>query len=368
MLNLRVIQADYGDCFVVEFGAPTHPRYILIDGGPKDVFSLYSRKEMERISDLGGRLDFVQVSHVDKDHILGVLDLFAEIEAQRAANQDDLIGIAGLWLNSFDRTIDHGGDISTRLHSALATSDMAAMPMGALALSGVDQGHAVRLKALQLGIPINEGFPNNLIRVDDAPAPIALDNLAITIVGPTQDNLDALHDEWIAWLDDNETALATMDPRVLTNSDQSIPNLSSVMMHVEADGKTILFTGDGRSDHLMDGLEATRLLDSSGKIHVDVLKVAHHGSDRNQTKTFFKKVTANTYVISANGHPDNPDLATLIWIVESAKQQNRRIKIIATNRRSTFDKLVDEYAPTDYGYELEIMPSHWWYRHIALAP
>ena len=67
------------------------------------------------------------------------------------------------------------------------------------------------------------------------------------------------------------------------------------------------------------GSRPSGLLDAEGTFHVDVLKVMHHGSDRNATKTFFKRVTADTYVLSANGNPDNPDLATLIWIVESAK-------------------------------------------------
>jgi hypothetical protein len=55
-------------------------------------------------------------------------------------------------------------------------------------------------------------------------------------------------------------------------ADNSIPNLSSIMLLAKADGKTILFTGDVRGDHLIQGLNQTGLLDTEGKIHVDVLK------------------------------------------------------------------------------------------------
>ena len=135
----------------------------------------------------------------------------------------------------------------------------------------------------------------------------------------------------------------------------------------EADGRTILFTGDGRSDHLLDGLEAAGQLDANGALHVDVLKVPHHGSDRNATRTFFREVTADTYVISANGHPDNPDLSTLIWIVESAQQQSRDIDIVATNHTPSLQKLLEEYPQAQFTYNLEIMPSNHSFRRLTLA-
>jgi hypothetical protein len=42
-----------------------------------------------------------------------------------------------------------------------------------------------------------------------------------------------------------------------------------------------------------------------------VLKLPHHGSVRNVTEEFLTTVTADHYVMSANGKYDNPDLDTL---------------------------------------------------------
>ena len=53
----------------------------------------------------------------------------------------------------------------------------------------------------------------------------------------------------------------------------------------------------------------------------------------------------------------NPDLATLIWIVETAKEQSRSITLVLTNRTPSSDKLLEEYPPGDYGYRLETMPA-----------
>jgi hypothetical protein len=50
----------------------------------------------------------------------------------------------------------------------------------------------------------------------------------------------------------------------MANADSSIPNLSSIMFLAEAESKANLFTGDGRGDHLLDGLDDAGLLDAQG--------------------------------------------------------------------------------------------------------
>ncbi|WP_108883061.1 hypothetical protein [Anderseniella sp. Alg231-50] len=367
MFKLRILQASYGDSLTLEYGDGGLTRYALIDGGPGGTYHRSLKNEMERIADEGGSLDFVAISHVDGDHISGVLDLFAQLEAEKAAGNPPLIDVGALWLNSFSKTIDGGRGIQSRFMTAINSAAGApAMLQSGMALQGIFQGNKLRIKALQLGLDINPGFPDDLVMTDTAPA-IQLGDLTITIVGPSQANLNALQAEWEEWLDDNEQVIASGDPQALANSDKSIPNLSSIMFLAEASGKTVLFTGDGRSDHLLEGLGDAGLLNGNGGMHVDVLKVPHHGSDRNATRTFFRKVTADAYVVSANGHPDNPDLSTLIWIVESAHEQNRPIKLIFTNETRSVEKLSEEYPPAAHGYELEVMPSHHWFREIVLA-
>lgn len=148
--------------------------------------------------------------------------------------------------------------------------------------------------------------------------------------------------------------IASDNPFIVANADQSTPNLSSIMFLAEADNRTMLFTGDGRSDHLLDGLGQAGLLDPQGRMHVDVMKLPHHGSDRNVTKEFFKTVTADTYVASANGRDGNLDLATLIWLVEAAEAQQRQVKIVVTNETPSITKLQEEYPVAQYGYAVEI--------------
>ena len=70
MFNIRVIQANYGDCFILEYETDGNNSYALIDGGPAGTYSDDLRGELQRVSDAGGKLDFLAISHVDRDHIL----------------------------------------------------------------------------------------------------------------------------------------------------------------------------------------------------------------------------------------------------------------------------------------------------------
>jgi len=79
VFKLRVVQANFGDCLILEYGTAAAPRFMLIDGGPTDVFSDHLESELKNITAAGGKLDLVAISHVDNDHIVGLLDLFATI-------------------------------------------------------------------------------------------------------------------------------------------------------------------------------------------------------------------------------------------------------------------------------------------------
>jgi hypothetical protein len=208
--------------------------------------------------------------------------------------------------------------------------------------------------ARKLRIPVNAGFSNDLILVESAPQPLALGDLSLRVVGPSRANLDALRAEWLEWLAKAEKQMAS-DPQTMANSDASVRNLSSIVLLAESGGKTALLTGDARSDHILAGLEQAGLF-TDPTLHVNVLKVPHHGSDRNTTAKFFRTVTADTYVISADGKNGNPDYDTLKWIVEAAKRGGREIEIVVTNATPSTKQLTDSHKPTDYGYRLTVKP------------
>lgn len=350
MFRLHVIQAEFGDCLLLEYGQGAS-RFILIDGGPQGTFSVHLRPMLMQIAQAGAPLDLVVLSHVDNDHVLGLIEYLGELRQNQG-----LPVPPKLWHNSFDATIDPNGIIAAQLGTLISPARAMTMAGSGLATFGIQEGVTLRGHAFALQMAINDGFTNNVVTVDNAPGAIPFDNLELIVIGPTEANLRALEREWIDWLNAHGPAILSNNPFVMSNADRSIPNLSSIMLFAKAEGRTMLLTGDGRSDHLLDGLLQAGLLDINGSLHVDLLKLPHHGSNRNITKTFFRKITADTYVASANGRDGNPDLATLIWLVESAAERGQSIEIAVTNDTPSVQQLIENYPEQEYTYAIRILP------------
>ena len=66
------------------------------------------------------------------------------------------------------------------------------------------------------------------------------------------------------------------------------------------------------------------------------------------SEQFFETVTADVYVMSANGWYDNPLFLTLKWIIESG-QKNKII--LATNKTENIEKAQLIYDPKKFQYK-----------------
>ncbi|MGD8969504.1 MAG: hypothetical protein PVI07_18520, partial [Anaerolineae bacterium] len=250
MLNLHVIQARYGDSLILEYGTAAEPRFLLVDGGPNYVYERYLQGVLEGIRDGGGELDLVVLSHVDRDHVTGLLDLTDDLQWQRVREIPETISIGELWHNTFSQTL--GGEVSDRLNRVL---DRAGSVRSALARSDktsrdIAQGDELTQAADNLRLPINPSDrfgPEGIITVERATEPIVLGNLNLRITGPNEENLQELKEDWLDWLEQQEDRVLVPDlgeaERAARSLDTRVPNLSSITFLAEADGKTILFTG-----------------------------------------------------------------------------------------------------------------------------
>ena len=118
MLKLHVVQAEHGDSLILEYGIPSNPRYLLIDGGPKTIYEEHLQTKLQSIREGGGKLDLVILSHVDQDHVYGLLDLMTELQQQRDSAAVETIAIDGLWHNTFSQTL--GRDLEDRFRWLMA--------------------------------------------------------------------------------------------------------------------------------------------------------------------------------------------------------------------------------------------------------
>ena len=316
IFSLEVLRAKHGDSLLLHYGDPDDPKLIVIDGGPKGVCKDALLPRLEALRDeRGGELTIenLMVSHVDQDHVRGVLD-FA-----RALDQDDTLRsgfkVKTLWLDSFEDTVGDGPAISAAAGAAPAEVEGGEI---AAEIASVGEARDLRVLARKFDWPINKGFDELVMAPDDAGVEIDLGPLKLTVVGPRAAELEELREEWVKEVKTilkKEKSAAEVSEYL----DDSVYNLSSIVCLAELDGKRMLLTGDARGDKILLGLEAAKLLSKDKPLKVDLLKMPHHGSSRNLKPEFFERIKAPVMVISANGKDENPDLTTLEMISAACK-------------------------------------------------
>lgn len=326
--SLDVRRARKGDCLVLHYGSKTNPGLGLIDGGPSQVYGPHLKprlQEIRKLRKLGPDdslpVDFLMVSHIDDDHINGILELTKELLEAKAAQKPLPLKIKSVWHNTFDDII---GNNPKELTAAVTAQFGAASLSGepdvdgldadvAKVLASVSQGFRLRDDIRGLKLRINPEFDGKLVIAKKKAKTIDMGKgLKFTVVGPMHDEIARLQKDHDAFLKKKEKEKGTAG-LLAAFTDNSVANLSSVVVLAEVGKKRMLLTGDARGDKVLEGLELVGLLKKDGKstMHVDVFKGPHHGSDRNADPVLFRRVTADHYVFSGNGEHGNPERETL---------------------------------------------------------
>lgn len=364
MLRLIVVQAQFGDCLLLQSSDGDKATLVLVDGGTSQTYEKDLKPTIEALLHKERKIDLVVLSHIDNDHILGLLDLFEDIKINKESKNGQVIHVGSLWHNSFSDIMGENRNNSLLMRKLFLSKEFSAITLKSNkmhipvidALKGVGEGRDLRKLAQSLRIRINSQFGGDQIVARDKDKTVKVGNMTFSIIGPTQKNLDKLRKIWNDWLRKHpKISVDNSEFQVLRALDASIANLSSIMFIVEYHGKKILFTGDGLGDDAVDMISERGLLDPEGGYHIDVMKVPHHGSERNASVEFFNIVTADTYVISANGRDDNPSLATLKWIIESKRKKNKIIKIFLTNRTDKTRKILQIYDQNKFNYQFHFL-------------
>ena len=343
IFSLDVRRARKGDCLLLHFGSADSPGLVMIDGGPKGVYTPHLRPRLMEIREARELedhqplpVDLLMVSHVDDDHIQGILEFTRELRDTVGA---PFVQVQQLWHNSFDAIIGKNPDelkngVVAKFGPASIDGDLpddATIDVGddedaevaestLKVLASIAQGFRLRLDADKLGIQTNPQTGGKLIMASTAALTVPT-GPSFAVAGPMQPQilkLQQLHDDW---LKDLKAAGKKPEDVLSAFVDKSVPNLSSLVLLAEAGGKTMLLTGDARGDKILEGLEAIGAIAPGGTLHVDLLKVPHHGSSNNVAPEFFERITADHYVFSGDGEHGNPERETLEMLFEARGDQ-----------------------------------------------
>jgi hypothetical protein len=310
---IEMLPADNGDCLWIEYGDPSRPRRILIDcGAVSAARTVASRIELigapsERVFEL-----FV-LTHIDADHINGVLPLFGNPSLN--AHFEDI------WFNGWHQVSQFLGVKQGEEFSKLLEDPARSLPWN----------RAVTSKG--------EKYPAPMVLPSDKPPPTfeLPGGLRLTLLSPGADQLKRLGREWrqvLLELEPGKAMLGRKRPpppvtdfakfdletlaRKAVTKDTSVANGSSIALLAEFDEHAIVLTGDAHADVLAKSI--TALQQARGrkneKLKLDALKLSHHGSVNGTTGELLALLECQRYLVSSNGnifyHPDREAMARVI--------------------------------------------------------
>lgn len=305
MFQIEMLPAREGDCLWITYGEAAAPRHVLIDGGRKAT----AKTVRQKLKDLGpnGRLELLIISHIDRDHIEGVIDL---LETAGGLG----VEVGDVWFNAYRH-----------------------LPKPELEAFGAVQGERLSKVLVDLGLPWNKAFNGGpvVLKQGEGPRRIELaDGLTLTLLSPTTEKLKALRPVWekecakaglvpgaagkpqgvkalglevFGGVDVDALAALKFDP------DGSEPNGSSIAVLAEHGGRRVLLAADAHADVIVPALKA---LDGGATVKLDAFKLAHHGSAANTSAEVVSLVDCPLWLVSTNGsyfeHPDRAAMARVI--------------------------------------------------------
>ncbi|MHA4265466.1 ComEC/Rec2 family competence protein [Bacillus cereus] len=300
-IKIKVLPAANGDSILISLGSKDEKKFnILIDGGRGRVCHRKLVKELEQIKDMDERIDLLVVTHIDDDHISGILKLF------RKGYLDEST-IKHCWFNSgelISRELAGVSDITRELPLEPDEKEVS-----------YTQGWTLENKLKELKCWHDKLIVNNM--------EFEFGEIKMTILSPDIPTLERLQKKWEIEVEKNKKVSATIEEsrsfdevfNANFKEDTSLPNRSSIAFLLCYKGKKLLMLGDAHPTVIYESL--TKLgYSESNKLSVDIMKVPHHGSKGNINRELLSIINCSRFIISTDGsrhgHPDKECLARII--------------------------------------------------------
>ena len=311
MITLEFLPARFGDSIWIEYGDENAINRILIDGGTGGTRHTI-REKIKKLPENQREFELMVVTHIDMDHIAGILGLLEDEENLSFKVND-------FWFNAF-------------MHLPTEDEDF-----------GAKQGERLSDAIVKHDIPWNDFFNGNAVvtETNDLPQLELPGGMILTLLSPTAEHLKKLRPKWKKEVEDagmipggailediedeDEGFGATDFPDVnaLANApfkeDTSVANGSSIAFLAEYKEHSILFCGDAFPSQVLEALNSIK---PDKKIDLDLVKISHHGSSGSTSPELLKKLNCKNYMISTNGSRfKHPKADAISRIIKSTDEQ-----------------------------------------------
>jgi hypothetical protein len=384
-LSIEIFPAQEGDSFLILCGE-NKKMNILIDGGMVSTYRNHIRPRLLELAAKGEALDLLIVTHIDADHIAGILEFIKE---NGNANNPQIIPVKEIWHNSYRhiqfRAMGHKQVFppEEEILRSLIRRGFSKAGERLEQFISAEQGSSLASLILKGKFPWNKAFNGQAILGDGSPSYDLASDIRIKILSPYKSELEALERYWFDKLNNmrygfkfagneifddafeflllqergrpTKTRKIAKDLGILNLAngsffeDSSVTNRSSIAIVIEHMGLRLLFLGDAAPSVIKQSL---KILGYGNDRNVfTVVKVAHHGSEFNTDLELLELTKASNYIISSNGAHGHPDLKTIARILVGNKM-NRK-KLLFNYPIPLPDSLFNLDFMNEYNYQIE---------------
>lgn len=337
VFDIHVLPAQRGDAIWIEYGSGDARHHILIDGGISATGRDHVRKRIEEVG-TPLHIELLVVTHIDLDHIEGVLELLDDLPAG--------VTFGDIWFNGYDQLKQIGlepmgvkqgiklSEILTRDHAPVWNKATEGAPVALGADGAIRQFTLPGGMRVQVIGPGHAQLQNLSLAWDTVLEEFGADEGA----GPTDDEDDppllAPGLEVMGAADLPEPAKLASTP---FKQDVTVPNGSSIALALHFADRTALMLGDAYPSVVCESLAK---LATEGVYRADAVKLPHHGSRNNVSQDLADLIDAPTWIFSSNGanntkHPHPEAVARVL-------RGNPGPKTLVFNYRTKFNEDWDE--------------------------
>ena len=377
-IKVKSFKAKNGDAFLLSFD---NGQNIMIDMGLPETYNDEIKNDILKIKDKNEILDLLIITHIDEDHIGGALEFITD-------NQDNkIIKVNEVWHNSykhlqFDKEkVKYIDKNSLSLLNSIILQNTSTVAVNGVQNISCKQGSSLASLLYKYNYSWNTLFQNNAILTEDCLTVKSLpqSEINIIILSPNKNKLSKLSNKWLKELKSKKYAFEISDEEIFDDAlefymkyeqdnnystsnissknkcnfeilskveerDSSVTNGSSISFIIEYKDKKILFLGDSHEDIIYENL--SKLKNDNYKLFFDMVKVSHHGSNKNISSRLMTLIESTKFLISTDGTKHNhPDMEALSKII--------------TNKIGSTKELI-------FNYNLEILEelNNQEYRHL----
>ncbi|MFD2914144.1 MBL fold metallo-hydrolase [Psychroserpens luteus] len=349
MINVRMYQANEGDAFLISFGIDKNIN-VIIDMGLSDTYKNHIKKDLILLNEKAKSIQLLVVTHIDKDHIEGAISFLKE-----NGNNSNIIKVEEVWHNSFKhlqfnkRKVDKIQKEESKALTLIKHQNSNNSKQDGLCDTSIEEGVTLASLIYENKYKWNHMFNNKAICFEEK-INNTIESVKFILLSPDHKKLKKLSKKWEDKLDSifynfkisddvifddafelymqnlNDTELELKDTSSSSDvfdidklalkeeNEYTETNGSSISFIIEYKEKKMLFLADSQINIIYKNIN--KLKASGYHLNFDLVKISHHGSNKNTSNKLLSLFDSKRYLISTDGkkhsHPNLEVIAKII--------------------------------------------------------